>query len=116
MGRTEPGGYSTGWTPPSYTVDVAAATASLISTGRFGLYHITNTGSCSWHEFASTIFRLAGPAVEVAPLTTQEFGAAARRPGYSVLATTAYESLGLPAPRSWTEALRAYLHERQQRR
>jgi dTDP-4-dehydrorhamnose reductase len=100
---------------PSYTVDVAAAATALVGTGRYGVYHLTNSGSCSWHEFARTIFDLAGVRAGLAPITSREYGAAARRPAYSVLASPAYESLGLPALRPWQEGLATYLQERGRR-
>jgi dTDP-4-dehydrorhamnose reductase len=101
---------------PSYTVDVATATAVLVPTGRYGLYHVTNSGSCSWYEFACAIFTLAAVPAHVTPIPSRERQAAARRPGYSVLSTGAYEALGLPLLRPWREALAAYLEERQQKR
>jgi dTDP-4-dehydrorhamnose reductase len=97
---------------PSYTRDVAAAAAALIPTGRYGLYHLTNGGSCSWYEFARAIFELAGVRADLTPIPSREYAAAARRPGYSVLALAAYESLRLPPVRPWPEALADYLHER----
>ncbi len=100
---------------PSYTVDVAEATAALIATGRYGLYHLTSASSCSWYEFAQTIFQLTGVAASLTPITSKEYAAAARRPSYSVLGMAAFEHLGLRKPRSWQEALAAYLVERQQR-
>jgi dTDP-4-dehydrorhamnose reductase len=100
---------------PSYTVDVAAAVAALLRTGQGGLYHVTNAGSCSWHEFAAAIFELSGLRVDLTPITSAERGAVARRPGYSALSTAAYERLGLPPLRPWREALAAYLQERGQR-
>jgi dTDP-4-dehydrorhamnose reductase len=100
---------------PSYTVDVATATAALIQTKRYGLYHLTNGGSCTWFDFGSEIFRQAGVAAEVAPITSAEYGAAAQRPTYSVLERSAYEALSLPVPRPWAEALGAYLQERKQK-
>src|SRR5262249_28427173 len=71
---------------PSYTVDVATAASALIQTEKYGLYHLTNAGSCTWHEFAQTIFELAGEKADLTAITSQEYGAPARRPGYSVLA------------------------------
>ena len=62
---------------PTYTADLAAATAALTATTRFGLYHITNAGSCSWYDFACAIFETAGVTGEVAPITSRAFGAAA---------------------------------------
>jgi len=100
---------------PSYTADVAAATAALLGTGRHGLYHVTNAGSCSWHELAAAVFELAGVKADLAPITSAEYGAAARRPAYSVLDNEACRALGLPPPRPWREALAAYLEERRRK-
>jgi dTDP-4-dehydrorhamnose reductase len=97
---------------PSYTVDVAAATAALVQTNHYGLYHLTNAGSCSWHEFAQTIFELEGVPANLSAITSREYGAPARRPAYSVLAVPAFEALGLPLLRPWRAALAAYLKER----
>lgn len=101
---------------PSYTPDVAAATAALLQTGQLGLYHLTNAGACSWHEFAAAIFELAGVRADLTAITSAEYGAAARRPAYSVLAREAYEGLGLPPLRPWPEALAAYLEERRHKK
>jgi dTDP-4-dehydrorhamnose reductase len=101
---------------PSYTVDVATATATLIGTGRYGLYHITNGEACEWYEFARMIFELAGVAAELSPTTSKEYGLPARRPGYSVLGTKKYHGLGLPEMRDWREALASYLEERRRKR
>jgi dTDP-4-dehydrorhamnose reductase len=97
---------------PSYTADVAQATAALLAAGRPGLYHLTNGGACSWHEFARAVFESAGVAANLAPITSREFGAAARRPVYSVLDGAAARALGLPPLCPWREALAAYLDER----
>lgn len=101
---------------PSYTADVAAASAALVQTDRYGLYHLTNRGACSWFEFAGAIFELAGTNADLGPTTSQAYAAPAPRPGYSVLANTAYDALGLPPPRPWREALAAYLEERRARK
>jgi dTDP-4-dehydrorhamnose reductase len=100
---------------PSYTVDVAMASAALIATGRYGLYHLTNSDSCTWLDFAAKIFELAGVKADLGPTTTAARNDPARRPPYSVLSGAAYAALGLPKIRSWTEALAAYLAERRQR-
>jgi len=97
---------------PSYTVDVATSAAALLSTERYGLYHLTNSGSCSWHEFAAAIFEKAGIQADVTPIPSTGYPTPARRPAYSVLSTTAYQSLGLPSLRPWREALAAYFCER----
>lgn len=100
---------------PSYTVDVATATAALIGTGRYGLYHLVNASECSWYEFARTIFELAGVKADLSTITTAERKDPARRPGYSVLATEKYRRLGLAGIRPWREALAAYLEERRKK-
>jgi dTDP-4-dehydrorhamnose reductase len=101
---------------PSYTVDVALATAELLATNRYGLFHVTNGGSTTWHDFARAIFELEGIDADLTPITSKEFGAAARRPAYSVLAPAALQAAGVTPPRSWRDALAAYLQERKQKR
>jgi dTDP-4-dehydrorhamnose reductase len=99
---------------PTYTVDLANAVVALLSTNRYGLYHVTNAQACSWYEFARTLFELARVGSRLTPITSAEYGAPARRPSYSVLATGVYENLHLFHLRPWPEALAAYLQERQQ--
>lgn len=100
---------------PTYTADLAATLAGLIAAGASGLYHVTSGGGCSWYEFAAEIFRQAGVAADLTPITSAQFGAAAGRPPYSVLSNAKLASVGVPAPRPWPEALAAYLAERGER-
>jgi dTDP-4-dehydrorhamnose reductase len=97
---------------PSYTPDVAHATAELIRAGATSLYHVTSAGSCTWYEFAAEIFRQAGVRADLTPITSREFGAAARRPAYSVLSNTRLTAAGVHSARPWQEALASYLAER----
>jgi dTDP-4-dehydrorhamnose reductase len=101
---------------PSYTVDVATAAAELVQTEKYGLYHLTNNGCCSWYEFASTIFQEAGLTVQLTPIASAEYGAKAHRPTYSVLDGTRAVSVGIPPLRRWQDALSAYLAERTTKR
>jgi len=98
---------------PSYTVDVAATAAALMQTDHYGLYHLTNAGSCTWHEFAKAIFDLAGVGADLTSIESNKYAAPAKRPAFSVLDNAALATLGLPRPRPWQEALAAYLQERQ---
>ncbi len=98
---------------PSYTADVAAATVALLERGATGLFHVTNSGDCTWYEFAAEIFRQEGLKPELVPVTSAEFGAVAKRPAYSVLSTAKLLAHGIPPLRPWHEALAAYLTERQ---
>lgn len=97
---------------PTYTTDLAAAVVEMIRKRMQGLYHVTSSGSCTWHEFAAEIFRQAGVAADLAPTTSAAFGAPARRPGYSVLSSEKLAAAGVKPLRSWQEALGSYLQER----
>lgn len=97
---------------PTYTVDLAAKLKELIQTDAYGLYHISGTGSCSWYEFARRIFELAGIKASMTPTTSEAFGAAARRPKYSVMRHSRLVGLGLKDMPSWDDALTRYLAER----
>lgn len=96
---------------PTSTADLARVLASLIETDAFGLYHATNSGDCSWFEFASEIFRLAQLPVRAAATTAAEYGAKAQRPNYSVLdCSKLAQVLGQSLP-PWRVALARYLHD-----
>jgi dTDP-4-dehydrorhamnose reductase len=98
---------------PSYTVDVAETTLALLRADHSGLYHVTNSGSCTWHELARTIFELSGVPASLTPIPSSEYPTPARRPRYSVLDHAGLRALGIPSPRPWREALADYLRERQ---
>lgn len=96
---------------PTYTVDLAKFMIELMETDKYGIYHATNSGVCSWYEFAVEIFMQAGLNVKVNPLTTDQFPRPAARPKYSVLSKKKNEEQGLTPLRDWKEALAAYLNE-----
>ena len=89
---------------PTYAVDLAEGIAEVIEAGRYGLYHLTNAGSCSWYEFAKEIFELAGVEVEVVPVPRSEYPLPAARPANGVL-----RALDGPELRHWRQALEDYL-------
>ena len=96
---------------PTYTVDLAALLVELIETEKYGVYHATNSGVCSWHDFAVEIFKQAGLDVKVNPLTSEQYPRPAARPKYSVLSKKKMEEQGFTPLRDWKEALSAYLSE-----
>jgi dTDP-4-dehydrorhamnose reductase len=96
---------------PTYTVDLARFMVELMETEKYGIYHATNSGVCSWYEFAVEIFKQAGLKVTVNPLTTEQFPRPAARPKYSVLSKEKILEQGLTPLRDWKEALVAYLEE-----
>jgi dTDP-4-dehydrorhamnose reductase len=97
---------------PTPAADLAQRVVELLERNARGLFHVTSSGQCSWHEFACAIFDLVGLRVEVTPITTAEYGAAAPRPGYSVLASDRSSTLGLAPMRSWRDGLADYLARR----
>jgi dTDP-4-dehydrorhamnose reductase len=98
---------------PSCAADIADASLPLLARGACGLYHLTNSGSCTWYEFARTILDLKGIRANLTAISSAEFKSRARRPAYSVLDNCAWRQLGLPSLRLWQDALGAYLEERQ---
>lgn len=78
---------------------------------RYGTYHIVNGGETTWFGMAREIFRLADIQCEVEAITTEQFGALAHRPPYSVLSTEKYHRLGGPKMSSWEDALAKYVGE-----
>jgi dTDP-4-dehydrorhamnose reductase len=95
---------------PSYASDLAEGIAQLVAREATRVFHLTNSGSCSWFELAQAIAQEIGadPA-RVLPITSATLGLRARRPAYSVLANTAWKDLGLPLLRPWDVALHARL-------
>ena len=96
---------------PTYALDLAKKIAELLETRNYGIYHITNTGSCSWYELACKAFENLGIKANATPVSTEEFGAKAKRPKYSVLDHKALREIGLEDTRSWELALKDYLNE-----
>lgn len=92
---------------PTYAKDLALKVRELIESGKpYGIYHITNSGSCSWCEFALKIFKLADLKPNIKPIKSDEFPAPAKRPTYSILINTKLSPM-----RPWEEALKDYLVE-----
>jgi dTDP-4-dehydrorhamnose reductase len=96
---------------PTYTLDLAQCILRLIFTESYGIYHVTNTGYCSWYEFAKAIFEEVNIAVDLVPCKTTEFQRKAPRPKYSVLKDTQLSVHGLPTMRNWRVALTEFIEE-----
>lgn len=96
---------------PTYTVDLAKFIVELIQTEKYSIYHGTNTGSCSWYEFAKAIFEEANIDMKVNPITTADFPTPVQRPNYSVLGNMALKLNGFEPLRPWRDALRSFLIE-----
>lgn len=94
---------------PTYTQDLAEAISELIETDYYGIYHLTNSGSCSWCEFANYIFDVADADVNVVPVTAADFARPAPRPSYSVLENRNWVEKGFKPLRSYRVAIREYI-------
>ena len=94
---------------PTYTLDLAVGISQLIETDCYGIYHLTNSGSCSWCEFARHIFEIAEKDVNVIPVTASEFARPAPRPTYSVLENRNWVEKGFQPLRDYKEAIKEYI-------
>lgn len=94
---------------PTYANDLAEAIVALVRTKRYGIYHISNSGTCSWYEFAKEIFSLKHISTSIQPCTTAEFPTLAQRPGYSVLSHKSLQLNHFAPMRHWKEAIQAFL-------
>ena len=98
---------------PTYTQDVARALQALIRCDASGVVHATNSGQCTWHEFAETILNFAGKTgVTVLPISSAELNRPAPRPAYSVLRLDKFTQLTGQPLRHWKDGLQAYFEER----
>ncbi len=93
---------------PTYTCDLASALVQLCRASARGIVHVTNSGDCTWYDFAKEIVRASGPPAKVKPVTTAEFPRPARRPAYSVMSPASLHANNIHMP-DWQDALRRYL-------
>ncbi len=99
-------------TSPTFTGDLAAAALKFVEGIPFGTYHLTNSGSASWFDFAQAIFKSSGLSPDLSPTSSKDFGAPARRPAYSVLENQKWKTLGFEPLAPWEEGLKRYLEQR----
>lgn len=96
---------------PTYTYDLARLLVDMIQTDKYGRYHATNEGLCSWYEFAKEIFRQAGMDVPVTPVSSDAFPAKATRPSNSRLNKDKLSENGFERLPAWQDALGRFLKE-----
>ena len=94
---------------PTYTFDLAKLLCDMIVTEKYGVYHATNEGVCSWYEFACEIMKQAGLACTVKPILSKDYPAKAARPLNSRLDKRSLDQAGVARLRDWHDALRDYL-------
>ena len=94
---------------PTYTVDLARLIAQIIVTDRYGVYHATNEGFCSFADFARVILRADGSRCRVVPIPSSQYPSAARRPLNSRLSKASLDENDFPRLPIWEDALRRYI-------
>lgn len=96
---------------PTFTRDLAATLVQLCRKPAYGIVHVTNSGNCTWYEFAVEIVRMSGLSTVVKPVDSNQFPRPARRPAYSVLSPDSLHAYNVRMP-EWQDALRRYLAAR----
>ncbi len=96
---------------PTFTFDLAPAIRRLAVTGRYGTYHVTNSGACTWFDLAAAAFEEAGLQVDLTPTDTARFGAPAPRPAFSVLDNRFVRLIGLEPLPHWRDSLKRLIAE-----
>ncbi|OGP75245.1 MAG: dTDP-4-dehydrorhamnose reductase [Deltaproteobacteria bacterium RBG_16_49_23] len=97
---------------PTYTVDLSRAISQLVRKIAGGIFHVTNSESCSWYDFGQAILKLSGiEEVQVLPISSSQLGRKAPRPPYSVLNTERFRKETGGPLRPWSEALKDFLYE-----
>jgi dTDP-4-dehydrorhamnose reductase len=95
---------------PTNTFDLARLLLDMIVTDKYGIYHATNEGYCSWAEFANEIFLQAGRNVKVNSISTEEYPTRAVRPKNSRMSKQKLIDNGFTPLPSWQDSLERFLH------
>ncbi|MDR2545719.1 MAG: dTDP-4-dehydrorhamnose reductase [Methanobrevibacter sp.] len=95
---------------PTFTKDLAIAFRELITSEKYGLYNVTNSGECSWFDFAKLIFEIANVDVNLNPVLTFQYPTIAKRPKYSVLNNEKWMNEGFTPLRSFKDSLNEYMN------
>ncbi len=96
---------------PTYTLDLAKQLEKLADSAKYGLYHVSSEGSCSWYEFAHKIFELSTANVELNVALPEEFPSKVPRPKFSVLENNNLKEVGIDIMPNWAESLAHYLDD-----
>ena len=96
---------------PTYTRDLAVLLADMAQSRRYGIYHATNEGVCSWAELAAEVFRQRGLGVKVVPVPSSAYPTKAVRPKNSRLSKDCLDAAGFARLPAWPDAVRRYLAE-----
>ena len=96
---------------PTYTYDLAKLVLEIVNTEKYGIYHATNEGFCSWYDFAKEIFKLTNNNIYVNPISSNQYVTKAKRPMNSRLSKASLIENGFQQLPHWKDALKRYLKE-----
>lgn len=96
---------------PTYTFDLARLIIEMIQSDKYGVYHASNEGFCTWAEFASEIFQQANKDVTVNSISTEEYPTRAVRPKNSRMSKQKLIDSGFEPLPKWQDALKHYLNK-----
>lgn len=96
---------------PTYTADLAPLLVEMVKTDKYGIYHVTNEGVCTWAEFAEEIFKIAKLDVKVNHITTEEYPTRARRPMNSRMSKKSLSINGFRVLTNWKSAVKKYIRK-----
>ncbi|MBQ9332834.1 MAG: dTDP-4-dehydrorhamnose reductase [Lachnospiraceae bacterium] len=94
---------------PTSATELAGCVLSLLDTENYGLFHGTCEGDCSWADFATEVLRLAGSSTRIVPISSEEYGAPANRPHYSILDNYMLRLTGGYRFADWHDAIEVYM-------
>lgn len=98
---------------PTYTADLAPLLIEMIKTNKYGIYHATNEGVCTWAELAEEIFKIAGMDVKVNHITTAEYPTRAKRPMNSRLSKVKLKNNRFKIFRIWQKATKEFIEQQE---
>lgn len=97
---------------PTYTYDTAPLICDMIATEKYGTYHATNEGYCSWADLAEYIFSVTGQKVLVHHIKSEEYPTKASRPKNSRLSKASLDNAGFKRLPDWKDAVKRYINEK----
>jgi dTDP-4-dehydrorhamnose reductase len=105
--RPEIGVVADQWGSPTYAADLAEAILQIVNSGKWhaGIYHYTNAGAITWHQFAQAISEISGFNCQVKAITTADYPTPAKRPAYSVMNTRKIQQVYGIQAKDWRKSL-----------
>lgn len=97
---------------PTYTKDLASLLIDMIEGDKYGIYHATNEGYCTWYEFAKEIFKIGNIDIKVNPITTSEYSTMAARPMNSKMSKNKLIKNEFNKLDNWKESVKKYITNR----